>query len=172
MTALAIGSFDAAAPFQEAIRRARAGDRHIAGLWSPIPVEVPGAPAAGQRHVAATMALTGLAGAGFLYLLIWWSAVHSYPIVSGGRPLNSWPAFLIAPVEFGALAAGIGGMIAFFVRAHLTRLHDAAFELDEVEAAQRDRFVIAIRCDEGEDGNAAIALLAEAGAVHSRLLAP
>ena len=91
---------------------------------------------------------------------------------SGGRPLDSWPAFLIAPVEFGALAGGIGGTIAFFVRARLTRLHDAAFEFEEVEAAARDRFVIAIRCDEGEDGNAVIALLVEAGAVHSRLLAP
>ena len=50
------------------------------------------------------------------YGFIWWTATQAYPFDSGGRPLHSWPVFLIAPTEFGALAAGIAGMIAFIVR--------------------------------------------------------
>lgn len=171
MTALVLGSFDQEAPFRDAVGRLRAAKRGIVGLWSPMPVEVPGQEEAhGNRGIAAALALTGLAGAAGLYLLIWWSATIAYPFNSGGRPFNSWPAFLVAPVEFGALAAAIGGVIAFLIKARLTHLHDAAFELDEACEGMVDRFVVAVRCDAGEDANGLVALLADAGAVHSRVV--
>ena len=170
MTVLAVGSFDDGAAFQGAVRAARDGERRIVGLWSPMPIAIPGTEERGQRGSVAAMAVAGLAAATLLYLLIWWSAVHAYPFDSGGRPLHSWPAFLVAPVEFGALVAGIAGVGAFLVRARLTRLHDAAFEIEEVSAAARDRFVIAIRCDAGADAGEVIALLGGAGAVHSRVI--
>lgn len=172
MTALVIASFAGEAPFRVAIAQARDKSRAIVGLWSPLPLADPDASTHAGRGLPAIMATAGVGGAALFYLLIWWSAVFAYPIDSGARPLHSWPAFLVAPVEFGALVAGIAGVISFFMRARLTRLHDAAFELDEVEAAARDRFVIAIRCDAGEDANGLIALLAKAGAVHSRLVEP
>ena len=172
MTALAIGSFDRAAPFKGAIRALREGERRVVGIWSPVPVEVPGAPPVGERGIAGTMAIVGLAGAAALYLLTWWTAVIDYPIDSGGRPLHSWAAFLVAPIEFGALAAGIGGVLAFLYRANLTRLHDAAFDLDEACAGMIDRFVVAVACDAGEDANDLVALLGREGAIHTRVVTP
>lgn len=172
MTSLVVASFDRAAPFREAIVRAREADRAVVGLWSPLPVAIPGVATIGERGIAGIMALAGVAGAVLLYLLIWWSAVIAYPIDSGGRPLHSWPAFLVAPVELGALAAGIAGVIAFLVRGHLTRLHDGAFDIAEVSDAARDRFVIAIRCDAGADAALIVAMLGGAGAVHSRVIEP
>lgn len=170
MTALAVASFDAAAPFRAAIADARKADRAIVGLWSPIPVEVPDAQTHAGRWIAPIMAAAGLLLAGLFYLLIWWSATQAYVFNSGARPPNSWPAFLVAPVEVGALAAGAAGLVAFLVRARLTRLHDAAFELDEVADAANDRFVLAIRCDAGADANLLLAMLTDAGAVHSRVI--
>ena len=41
------------------------------------------------------MAAVGVAA--FAYWLEWWSAVFAYPIDSGGRPLHSWPVFLLVP---------------------------------------------------------------------------
>ena len=78
-------------------------------------------------------------------------------------------AFLVAPVELGALVAGAAGVAIFFLRARLTRLHDAAFDFAEMGEAMQDRLVIAVRCDPGEDANCLIALLAEAGALTSRI---
>ena len=170
MTALVIASFDRAAPFAAAIARTREADRTIVGLWSPIPVDVPGAATVGGRGIAGIMAVAGVAGALLLYLLIWWSAVHAYAFDSGGRPLHSWPAVLVAPVELGVLVAGINGVVAFLVRGRMTRLNDAAFDFDEVEAAARDRFVMAVRCDPGADAAAVVATLGAAGAVHSRVI--
>lgn len=169
MTALALASFDREAPFRDAIGRARGDGRRIVGLWSPFPVEVGDIGEPQARFVMWAAILGGLAGAALLYALIWWTATQAYPFDSGNRPLHSWQVFLIAPVEFGALAAGIAGIVAFLVKARLTRLHDAAFDLAEVERASSDRFVMAVSCDE-EDGNAVLALLAGAGAVHSRLV--
>lgn len=171
MTALAIGSFDRAAPFRAAIARLREEERRIVGLWSPVPVDIPGVDHPGARGIAAALAITGLCGAGLLYLLIWWTAVHGYAFDSGGRPFHAWPAFLVAPVEFGALAAAIGGTAAFFVRARLTRLHDAAFDIEEACSGMVDRFVVAVACDAGEDANGLIALMGQGGAVHSRVIA-
>lgn len=168
MTALAVASFAERAPFRAAVAEARKAGRRIVGLWSPTEPDLPGDE--GSGGIVPAMAAAGVLGAGALYLLAWWSSVHGYPIDSGGRPLNSWPAFLVAPVEFGALVAGLAGVAAFFLRARLTRLHDAAFDIDEVAAGQRDRFVIAVACDAGEDANALVALLAGAGAVHSRVI--
>ncbi len=172
MTALVLASYDRAAPFQEAVRRAREADRAIVGLWSPLPVDVPGAADIGSRDIAGIMAAAGVASAAALYALIWWSATIAYPFDSGGRPLDSWPAFLVAPVEFGVLAGAIAGAMAFLVRARLTRLHDAAFDFAEVEDAACDRFVIAVRCDAGADAALIVAMLGGAGAVHSRVVEP
>jgi hypothetical protein len=169
MTALALASFDREAPFREAVARAGEADRRIVGLWSPYPVEIGNM----GEEVAAPIpwiALAGGWGAAILfYAFTWWTATQAYPFDSGGRPLHSWPVFLIAPVEFGALAAGIAGMIAFLARARLTRLHHPAFDIAEVERASSEHFVIALACD-AEDGNEVLALLLEAGAVHSRLV--
>ncbi|MFC3215007.1 quinol:electron acceptor oxidoreductase subunit ActD [Novosphingobium panipatense] len=94
------------------------------------------------------------------------------PFNSGGRPLFSWPAYIPAAVEFGAFTAAVGGLIWFFREGRLTRLHDAAFEFAEVARASQDRFVLAVACDGGEDANTVLAILANAGADHTRLVTP
>jgi hypothetical protein len=170
MTALALASFAHEAAFRDGVAQAEKAGRRIVGLWSPMPIEVGEIGEETAYPIAWIAIVAGLLAAAAFYGFIWWTATQAYPFDSGGRPLHSWPVFLIAPIEFGALAAGIAGMIAFVVRARLTRLHDGAFDLDEIARASSDRFVIALACDEGDDGADAIRLLAEAGAVHSRMV--
>ena len=105
-----------------------------------------------------------------LFALECWTAVVDYPFDSGGRALLSWPAFIPAPVEFAALTAGVGGIIAMFVQARLTRLSDSVFDWDEVAEGSRSSFVLALGCTVGDDANAAVALLADAGAARSRVI--
>lgn len=172
MSTLAIGSFARQADFVEALARARRTGRPVEGRWSPFPVEAPGDAPAPRIGIATIGALAGILGAGLFYLLEWWTAVIDYPVNAGGRALHSWPAFLVAPVEIGALSAGAAGLVAFLVRAGLTRLHHPAFAIDEIERASRDRFVLALYCEKGIDAQSALALLASAGAVETRLVSP
>jgi hypothetical protein len=172
MSALAIGSFVRQADFVEALARARRTGRRVEGRWSPFPVAAPDDAPTRGIGIATVGALAGILGAGLFYLLEWWTAVIAYPFNAGGRALHSWPAFLVAPIEIGALSAGAAGLVAFLMRGRLTRLHDSAFAIDEIERASRDRFVLALRCEEGIDARSALALLAGAGAVETRLVTP
>lgn len=170
MTALAIGTFDEEGPYLRARTRATAAERRIVGEWLPYASEALGE-GEGQRGIRGVAILAGLAGAIGLFALTAWSMMVAYPLNEGGRPLWSWQAFLPAPVEFGALTAAIGGIVVLFRNARLTRLHHSAFDFDEVARASQDAFVLAIACDEGEDANDVLALMAGAGATHSRLVA-
>ncbi len=108
----------------------------------------------------------GLAVAGGMYLMEWYSAVFAYPFNQGGRPHNSWPAFMLAPVEVGVLAAAITGFVVFLIKGGLPRLSHPLFEHMAFERASQDQFLLAVRAP--GPGDAAILArqrLFDAGAV-------
>lgn len=166
---IAIATFAGEGSFLRARARALAAERRILGEWTPY-AAVSLSEGEGARGVVAGVVLAGLAGGIGLFALTVWS-VYAYRFNQGNRGLFSWPAFVPSPVEFGALTAAIGGAVMLIVRGGLTRLHHPAFDLDEVAEASLGRFVLALACDAGEDGNAAVALLATE-ALHSRLVEP
>jgi len=168
MTALALACFDDEGPYLRARVRLLADDRRIVGEWLPYAAESLG-DGAGQRGVRGAVIVLGLLGALALFALTVWSAVWAYPFNAGGRPLFSWPAFLLAPVEFGALAGAAGGMVMLFRNAGLTKLHHHAFDIDEMLRASQGAFVLAIACD-ADDASAVLGVMAHAGATHSRLV--
>ena len=168
MTVLALATFAGEGPYLRARLHLLADERRIVGEWMPYAGETLGEGEGASGVRGAAIGAGVVAGAGLLALTAW-SAAVAYPFDAGARPLLSWPAFLPAPVEFGALAAGIGAMVMLFRNAALTRLHHPAFDLDEVAAASRDAFVLAVACDAGEDANAVLATLAATGATHTRL---
>lgn len=169
MTALALACFDDEAPYLDARSRLLADERRIVGEWLPYAAESLG-DGAGQSGIRPVIVIVGVIGAIALFGLTVWSAVSAYPFDLGARPAFSWPAFLPAPIEFGALAAAIGGVVMLFRNARLTRLHDSAFEIDEMLRASQGAFVLAIACDAGADANAVLETVAAAGATHSRLV--
>jgi hypothetical protein len=72
----------------------------------------------------------------------WYSAVVDYPLNVGGRPLDSWPVFLLVPFEVGMLLAALSGFVAFLWSCGLPRLHDPLFALPSFERATQDRFFL------------------------------
>ena len=66
----------------------------------------------------------------------------AYPLNSGGRPLNSWPVFLLVPFEVGVLAAALSGVVAFLWSCGLPRLHHPLFDVPGIERATQDRFFL------------------------------
>lgn len=61
----------------------------------------------------------GLAGAGFKVWFEFWTTSVSWPINVGGKPWNSWPAFLPITFEVMVLTAGIGTVLALFIASRL-----------------------------------------------------
>jgi Protein of unknown function (DUF3341) len=81
----------------------------------------------------------------------YYTAVVNYPYNAGGRPLNSWPAFMLVPFATGILGASIAGFIRFLFETGLPRLHFPLFAVEGVERASQDRFFLAIEAPEADD---------------------
>ena len=99
----------------------------------------------------------------------YYTAVINYPYNAGGRPLNSWPTFMLVPFATGILGATIAGFIRFLFETGLPRLHFPLFAVEGTERASQDRFFLAIKAPETEDERrSAAALLQSAGAIKVR----
>lgn len=93
-------------------------------------------------RVRLAMLLGGLAMAAFAYFLQWYSSVIDYPLNTGGRPLHSWPVFLLVPFEVGMLAAALSGFVAFLWNCRLPRLYHPVFDTTNFARATQDRFFL------------------------------
>jgi hypothetical protein len=83
-------------------------------------------------------------GAAFGYFLQFWDEALSYPINVGGRPHNSWPAFVVSAFEFMLLIAVTAGFFGLLLASRLPKLYHPIFEAHIFERASRDRFLICI----------------------------
>lgn len=93
------------------------------------------------------MLLAGIAGAGGGFFLQWYAA-RDYPLNVGGRPLNSWPAFVPITFELTVLTAALVGVLTLLCLAGLPRLHHPVFADPRFKRASQDRFFICIRADD------------------------
>ena len=62
----------------------------------------------------------------------------------GGRPLVSWPAFVVPSVSFAALAGALAIYLAMLVTNRLPRLNHPAFNIPNFTRASQDRFFLTI----------------------------
>lgn len=167
---LLLASFSSPEALLEGARAMRERSVAIVDAFTPFPVEGIGEflPAT-DRGVRAIMLGTGILVAALCYLLEWWTAVIDYPFISGNRPLDSWPIFVLFPFEFGVLSAAIAGLAAFLFKTGLPRYHDAIFETDFIQRAYADGFILALQAPEEEDARSALmAFCAEHGADATR----
>jgi hypothetical protein len=117
--------------------------------YTPYPIEELNE-AIGLRHtrlpliVLAGGIIGGLAG----YLLQYWSSVIEYPLNVGGRPLHSWPAFIVPTFEMTILGAALAAVFGMLALNGLPRPHHPIFNAPRFEMASRDRFFL---CIEAED---------------------
>jgi hypothetical protein len=119
-----------------------------------------------RSKIRLVMLIAGLAMGAFAYGLQWYSSVVNYPLDVGGRPLNSWPVFMLVPFEVGILAAVIAGLIAFLANCGLPALHHPIFDIIGFERASQDRFFLLVAASVAdEQGNTLRHALEQAGAI-------
>ncbi|WP_414832971.1 DUF3341 domain-containing protein [Afifella sp. YEN Y35] len=142
----------------DAIKEAREAGFSDLEAYSPFAIEGV-AEAIGHRptRIRLVMAVAGVIGAACGFGLQAWSAVVAYPINSGGRPLFSWPAFMLVTFELTVLFAVVAGFVAFILRSGLTQLHQPLFAAPNFHRASHDLFFLRVTVD--GDANAARNLL-------------
>ena len=116
--------------------------------YSPFPVE---GLAETLQPVASRLPLYvllgGLLGGASGYFLQWYTAVISYPINVGGRPLHSWPEFIPVTFEMTVLFAALAAVVSMIVGNGLPRLRHPLFDAPHFDLATRNRFFLCLRGD-------------------------
>jgi hypothetical protein len=152
-----MAEFGSAEALLDAAKRARkAGYRRIEA-YSPFPVEgVAEAIGFSRNRVPLFALLGGIAGGLGGYVMQWYSAVVSYPLNIGGRPLHSWPSFIPTAFELTVLGAALAAVFGMLFLNGLPRLVHPVFNAPDFDLATRNRFFLCLRPDDGTfDGEGA-----------------
>ena len=143
-----MAEFASADKLLEATRHAHESGHARIEAYSPFPIE--GLDEAvgfrGSRVALATL-IGGFAGGAGGFFLQWYAAVIDYPINIGGRPLNSWPAFIPITFEMTVLFAALTAVVTMIVANGLPRLRHPVFGAGDFDLATRNRFFLCLRAD-------------------------
>ncbi len=101
-----------------------------------------------KNKVALVILIGGLTGCAVGFFMQWFASVIHYPINVGGRPLNSWPAFIPVMFECTVLFASFAALIGMMVMNKLPRPNHPLFDIERFRFATQDRFFL---CIEAED---------------------
>lgn len=146
MTHGLLAVFDTPDALLEAARLARAAGYRQLDAYTPFPVEGLAELLDFSAHRIGWLTLGGgLLGGGGAYLLMWWSATIAFPYEVGGRPPNSWPAFIPITFELTVLGAALASLIGMFWLNGLPALYHPIFNAPAFALASRDRFFLCIR---------------------------
>ena len=113
--------------------------------YTPFPVEGLAQAMGLKRNMVPFITLLGgfaggLGGFGFQY----WVNVISFPMNIGGRPLNSWPAFIPVTFELTVLGASLCAVFGMLALNRLPQPHHPVFNVKRFVHATSDRFYLCI----------------------------
>jgi hypothetical protein len=117
--------------------------------YSPFPIEGLAEVIGFKRTQLPLIVLLGgiLGGIGGFYLQ-YWASVIDYPMLIGGKPYNSWPAFIPVTFETTILGAALAAVLGMLGLNGLPMPYHPVFNVERFALASRDRFFLCIECDD------------------------
>ena len=144
-----MAEFDNPSDLVAAARRTyEAGYRRING-YSPYPIEEL-SEAIGFTHTALPLivfiggVLGGLGG----FFMQYWMEVINYPLNVGGKPFNSWPAFIPITFECTILCAAFVAVFGMLALNKLPQPYHPVFNAPNFALATRDSFFLVIEASD------------------------
>jgi hypothetical protein len=143
-----LAGFESEQALQLACERLAASQFGHVETYTPAPPDAD-AEASGSP-LPLVMFVAGMLGFVGFFLLMTYADVRAYPLDIGGRPRFAWPAFVPIAFELGALCAMAAGFLGYFVTCRMPKYHDPLDECASFRAASRDRWFLAVRCENPE----------------------
>jgi hypothetical protein len=97
-----------------------------------------------KNRVSMIVFCGGLSGACFGFLMQYWVSVVAYPLNIGGRPYNSWPAFIVIVFECTILFAALSAVIGMLFLNGLPQPYHPVFNVPQFSRASQDRFFLVV----------------------------
>jgi hypothetical protein len=140
-----MAEFDDPTALVEAARRTSSAGYKKIDAYTPFPVEEL-AEAIGfhKNGVPLVVLVGGILGGLSGYLMQYWIAGMAYPVNVGGKPLNSWPAFIVVTFEMTILFAGIAAVFGMLALNGLPMPYHPVFNVERFAFASKDRFFLII----------------------------
>jgi hypothetical protein len=140
-----MAQFDSPSNLVAAAREAyAAGYRQING-YSPFPIEELSDAIGFKRTTLPLIVLAGgIIGALGGFFMQYWMEVVDYPINVGGKPFNSWPAFIPITFECTVLAAAFAAVFGMLALNKLPQPYHPVFNAPNFALATRDSFFLVI----------------------------
>ena len=134
-----------------AVHAARAAGYTEMDAYTPYPVKGLAAALGMRRNRVPAVVLTaGIVGAALGYLMQYWTIGGDYRLDSGGRPANSWPAFVPIAFEVMVLIAAISALLGMLFLNGLPQPYHPIFKVPRFVEASSHHFFL---CVEAADPN-------------------
>jgi hypothetical protein len=169
-----MGEFSHPQDLIEAIERVRAEGYTKIDAYTPFPIEeVWEAIGHHKSPVPLVVLIGGILGGLSGFFLQFWVSTIEYPVNIGGRPYNSWPAFIPVTFECTILGAVLAAVAGVFIINGLPEPYHPVFNVPRFAFASRDRYFLCIEArDPRFDAEQARQLLWDVNATEVSDVAP
>lgn len=144
-----VAQFDEPEALLEAAKKVGAAGYRHAEAYSPFPIDGLAEAFGFHRTPIPKLAALGAAivgGGGFF--MMWFANVIHLPWNIGGRPMNSWPAFIPITFEMCVLGASVTAVFSMLILNRLPQPAHPMFNVDAFRSASIDRFFLCIESDD------------------------
>ena len=157
-----LAEFDSATAIVSAARRTREAGYTKIDAYSPFPIhEMDAALKLPRTKLPWLVFFGGVTGMLGGFALQYWASVIAYPLNIGGRPLASWPSFIIPAYETTILLSALTAVFGMILLNGLPLPYHPVFNAKRFSLASQDSFFLAIEAaDPRYDADATRAFLA------------
>lgn len=140
-----MAEFDSPTALVRAARAAREKGYRKLDAYSPFPIEdLSGALDLHKNKLPLIVLAGGIAGLIAGYLLQYFVTVWYYPINIAGRPLHSWPSYVVIAFETTILFAALSAVLGLLALCGLPMPYHPVFNAPRFALASRNRFFLCI----------------------------